>query len=242
MNLIENRSLNQKDKEVQSKEAIANEAQEGLSRNRELNAEILEKSAKKWDEVSRKNYNQETEKYLTNLDNIDKSIDLNSEIDKVAESALEKKIEYTQQMEKKTLKVNQSLKSDDKEDRLGTVNTINEIESDYSSNEKAQEDRIRSNAPIANDVEMSIIREQTNIAVSKRNDILNNVDEIDKITDEPKKNTVVVNELGKEYPEGVSQEVFSKQDQNGLMRELITRRIVVVNGRADVYILSLIHI
>ena len=236
MNLIENRSLNQKDKEVQSKEAIANEAQEGLSRNRELNAEILEKSAKKWDEVSRKNYNEETEKYLTNLDNIDKSIDLNSEIDKVAESALEKKIEYTQQMEKKTLKVNQSLESDDKEDRLGSVNTINEIESDYSSNENAQEDRIRSNAPIANDVEMSIVREQTNIAVSKRNDILNNVDEIDKITDEPKKRTVVVNELGKEYPEGVSQEVFSKQDQNGLMRELITRRIVVVNGRADVYI------
>lgn len=236
MNLTEDNSLKQKDIEVQAKEAKAYKAQEGLSNNREENAQILDESTKKWDEDSRRIYNEESEKYLSNVDNIQKSIDLHSEIDEVAEAALDEKIEYAERMEEKTLNTSKDFEAEDKDDRTGAVKVINDIETDYNANEESQEDRIRKNAPIVEGIEMSAIKEQTDKADEKKDDIYNAKQEIDKITDEPKEKTVVVNELGKEYPEGVSQEVFTKQDQNGLMTELITRRIVVVEGHADVYI------
>jgi len=44
------------------------------------------------------------------------------------------------------------------------------------------------------------------------------------------------NDIGKLYPEGVSQEQFEKKDADGLLQEVITRRVVVKNGHGTVYI------
>ena len=43
------------------------------------------------------------------------------------------------------------------------------------------------------------------------------------------------NAIGASYPEGVSQESFSKTDEDGLLLSVITRRIVVKNGYGQVY-------
>ena len=46
----------------------------------------------------------------------------------------------------------------------------------------------------------------------------------------------VANEIGANYPEGVSQETFQKNGNDGLPIAFITRRIVVINGNGQVYV------
>ena len=44
------------------------------------------------------------------------------------------------------------------------------------------------------------------------------------------------NEIGKNYPEGVSQESFQKNGNDGLPIAFITRRVVVIDGHGEVYV------
>ena len=48
-------------------------------------------------------------------------------------------------------------------------------------------------------------------------------------------NVPMKNELGQKYPEGVTEEIFAKNDENGLLSTYIVRRIVVINGTGYVY-------
>ena len=59
---------------------------------------------------------------------------------------------------------------------------------------------------------------------------LNNVEET------PQRSPKIANSLGEEYPEGVSQESFTRSDSDGLVNTMITRRVVVIEGHADVYV------
>lgn len=45
----------------------------------------------------------------------------------------------------------------------------------------------------------------------------------------------IANQIGKDYPEGVTQEVFKQNGSDGLPIAIITRRIVVINGFGNVY-------
>ena len=56
-------------------------------------------------------------------------------------------------------------------------------------------------------------------------------------SDQPKKEkTIMANDLGKTYQEGVTEESFTQKDEKGLMKALITRRVVVIEGRGVVYL------
>ena len=62
------------------------------------------------------------------------------------------------------------------------------------------------------------------------------VDKIEDYTEELKHmdvqndNEPMKNKLGEDYPEGVTEEVYAMNDENGLLSKYIVRRIVVING------------
>jgi len=111
----------------------------------------------------------------------------------------------------KTDKINESnLKSNDK--LIEHNNTIKEMATSISEENGKQNDE---------QVDKLLIAQQS--IHDKREDI-------------GKEKPVIANSLGKEYPEGVSQESFTQNDENGLMKAVITRRIVVIGGKGDVYV------
>ena len=59
--------------------------------------------------------------------------------------------------------------------------------------------------------------------------------EIDKVGEKGAEKAIVPNALGEKYPEGVSQEMFQRKDDAGILTAIITRRIVVTQGRGVEY-------
>ena len=49
-------------------------------------------------------------------------------------------------------------------------------------------------------------------------------------------NETIANTLGDEFPEGVSQQSYLIKDKDGYPQKVSTRRIVVTNGRGEVYL------
>jgi len=53
--------------------------------------------------------------------------------------------------------------------------------------------------------------------------------------DTPKEKVYVKNEIGKKYPEGVTEEIYQDKDSRGLLQSFTVRRIVVIQGQGFVY-------
>jgi hypothetical protein len=92
------------------------------------------------------------------------------------------------------------------------------------------------NAVLLADLSKTIQAQETAKNMGEKEKHYDAQDKINKVDDSPEKKAVIANSLGLEYPEGVSQESFTRSDQNGLMTTIITRRIVVIEGHANVYV------
>jgi len=67
--------------------------------------------------------------------------------------------------------------------------------------------------------------------LNKMEDLMNLLDEID--VDQIDQH--VKNELGTKFPEGVTQEVYKRNDDDGIVLSYIVRRVVVIEGEGNVY-------
>src|SRR5690606_26750816 len=122
--------------------------------------------------------------------------------------------------------------------------------SSYSAkdhSEKMTNDKV--NSDIVAETKSTLNADKTNEAVEEiieNNKLINegNDEEVDEVEDyvedlrdlDPvKDNGTMKNELGQKYPEGVTEEVFAVNDENGLLSSYIVRRIVVIDGTGHVY-------
>jgi hypothetical protein len=180
--------------------------------------------------------NSEREQRVASQARIEAGVKENSEVSILAEAAHSKKIEYVEQMDKKARTDFNSLGISDEAERLNKTKEISDVYSSVdgvSSNE--QKKHVESGEALKATKKV-LDQKNSNQSIGQDEKHFAAADKIHNITSERNETVKTANTLGEEYPEGVSQESFSENDQNGLMKALITRRVVVIEGHADVYI------
>lgn len=110
--------------------------------------------------------------------------------------------------------------------------TSEQVEYARSADAKATKNSDETADAVEDIVEKSeAISEGNTEEVNEVEDYVDELKHLPVITDE----TVKPNELGQKYPEGVTEEVYAINDENGLLSKYIVRRIVVVNGTGYCY-------
>ena len=203
---------------------------------RKENAELMKTNDNALNEASRGVYEKETLKYLSNknlIESEDKKIVVVVEKGEEQVALNAKGVEL---LNEKANTTNEANALSDDEQRQGTrsqVESINANAEDYNfSSTKKQE----KNSEAVKDMNTALDAERTNRGTEKQEKIYEAQQNLDGISSEKPEKAHTKNALGVEFPEGVTQESFMQNDENGLMKAIITRRIVVINGEGNVYV------
>lgn len=204
--------------------------------NRVESNEVLKQSKKELFDAQYEEYNSEQEKYVRNKSAINEEVKLNGEV-KEREIAMHgEKVAYVNMMDKKaTIQTQESIEGDE-EERLAAKKKIESVYNGVSKNSVEQVEKHAESNETLKDVTKTIKSQEYANNIGQTEKHYDNQASINKIDNKPKEKPKVANALGEEYPEGVSEESFQQTDQNGLMTAIITRRIVVIDGQADVYV------
>lgn len=204
--------------------------------NRKNTVEVLKQGNKELADANYNAYNDELVKYVTNKEIINEEVNINNGISEKADIALEKKIAYVELMDKKA-EIN--YEEDALSDEVERQNAKKGIEAVYTSVEATagqEKDKLEANTSTLSDVSRTIEADKTNQTIGEQDKHYDAQAKISDVDTRPKPKVITANELGGEYPEGVSQENFTINDDDGLMTAIITRRIVVIEGHASVYV------
>jgi hypothetical protein len=119
---------------------------------------------------------------------------------------------------------------------LNAKKAVENIRSTVDQNANNSGTKQKDNDKSLTDLNKSINTNNVNKSTSETNQHYQAQGDISKINSTEQVKVKTPNTLGNEYPEGVSQETFTRTDENGFMTTILTRRIVVINGHADVYV------
>jgi tetratricopeptide (TPR) repeat protein len=113
-----------------------------------------------------------------------------------------------------------------------TVDYTEVITDDKVANDTEANSQADQNSDATNDAVEDIIEDNKKISDGNTEEVAaveDYVEELKVLTPE-NDNVPMKNELGEKYPEGVTEEVYAINDENGLLSKYIVRRIVVING------------
>lgn len=207
-----------------------------LTENRVENNELLKNSERELAEAHYNEYNTELAKYISNKGIINEEVKVNGEVDILAKEAHAKKVSYVDIMDKKARIDTQDALEGDEENRLNAQQNIENVYIGIGHETTSRLKEKEATGEAIKDVDKAVKAQDAAKAIGEQDKHYDASAKISKVDDTPRKQSKVANSLGEEYPEGVSQESFTKSDNDGLVTTIITRRVVVIDGHADVYI------
>ena len=167
--------------------------------------------------------------------NITKVIDDNQVIEKSGKSNQDTSIDKLQKIDQKQFdEINDDFKKNqaNEHSKVDQINTnISKVNTAYKT-ENSANDGINISSQ-SNNISLEYENEEKRILNNKQDivDFLKNLDSKSFKFDEG-----IANSIGALYPEGVTEESFNKNDEQGLAYAVVTRRIVVKNGSGSIYI------
>ncbi len=187
-------------------------------------------------ELDRLAYNGEMVKYLANQEIITAELAKKKNIQEQADEAMTAKIKNAGiNKERARLAASQG-EMTDLVARQNVSQSIDLVELSVEEKGKTDAQKTKENAEILEDINKTKTRQAELDAKEQQEKAYANQQVISDVDDSPKVKPIIKNALGEEYPEGVSQESFKQTDNDGLVKSILTRRIVVIEGRATVYV------
>lgn len=208
--------------------------------NRDLNrletVEVMKSDANRFAEEARNQSSQEGGKYLDNKAAIEGQKTINSEIDEKADLRNAENTATVERLQKQASIQVEGYNYSDEQERQSAQMGVDKVKIQTEQRSSEEAVKVIDNGTKINDVNKSITVGNTSTANEKTQSIYASKQAIDKVESKGVERAVITNNLGEEYPEGVSQEVFQRKDENGILSAIITRRIVVQEGHGDVYV------
>lgn len=139
-------------------------------------------------------------------------------------------------VEASTANAQTELNRSDRSERLLTQDQLEVKKVESNAKASAEEERIRQKGEEVKELSKVLSTSQVSKSNEKTNSIYNTKTEIDKLSNQRTEKVYIPNSLGEKYPEGVSQEMYQRKDDAGILTAIVTRRIVVIQGRGTEYI------
>jgi hypothetical protein len=204
--------------------------------NRKENVELVKENEVALLEGKRQEYEKENLKYLKNKNTIENEEINRKDVIEKDDQQVALNITGVENLDLKSREMSGERAMSDDEQRQQARSGIETVNANSEEFTAASTKNQEGNTTKLDDLNKSIGSGITNQQSTKQNDLYNAQQKIEKIESSKPEKVRIKNALGEEYPEGVSQESFTQNDENGLMKAIITRRIVVINGEGNVYV------
>lgn len=207
----------------------------GMDDNRKESVEILKEGNKELAKAQTGINEANIEKSQNNKKVIDDETTINGAIVEKAEEAHDQNVSGIEVLDQKARQDYRGVSISDEEERLNSQKGIADVYLENGENSTSSTDKQKENATTLDKSKKVVGAESLDRDKTNQEQLYGAADKIHNTDNTPKEKPIIANSLGEEYPEGVTEESFAQNDQNGLMRAIVTRRVVVIEGHADVY-------
>lgn len=230
-NMLQYKQVIEEDKKAQY------EYSENAAKQRTENMAEVTEIKNEQQETDRVNYNNVYVKSVNNKSDIEATKVVQNEYSKLPSIATASNAAAYTEIRNQNLEKSKEDQASEYAKYTGNQSNLNEIKDQASEQDATAQAKSPNNAELLNEKKTGLGETDKKMAQDQQK---KNFDAKQTLTNienaEPIVGTKAPNDLGKLYPEGVSQEKFDQTDKNNMVVAIVTRRIVVEAGHGDEYI------